>query len=175
MHARVLICVTLSFAAVVVSCGKKEFASAHRAGPGAAGIALTDDELASYLTWSREYIALANSHKAELDAVAERGAARLPFGDPGKIAQDPELLAALDRQRTAMQAQLDRMPLKGAKAQALGETLAGIGAFVAQPDGLVYTARRDEQALANARRKYGDEYVQWVLSRESTIVATLGK
>jgi hypothetical protein len=74
-----------------------------------------------------------------------------------------------------MQAPIDRMPLKGAKAQALSDTLAGIGAIIAQPHKLVFAARRVEQALAKARQKYGNDYVQWVLSRESAIVDTLSK
>ncbi len=140
--------------------------------PGSSEIEPTDADLTTDLTGLRGWKRLTNRHRSELDAAGKQAAAKLPLHETGRIAHDPDLLALVERHRTEMQAHFDRIP-KGATAEALRATLSGIGTMVAQPTGMVYVQRRDESALAAARKSYGDAFVDWVLERESTVAVTL--
>jgi len=176
--------ILLSLTMLATACRKKEPATAENppaaepsvqpAPPATSRIAPTDDDLTTYVEWYRDWKLLTNRYRAELDAVTEQAAVKYSLEDTGKIAQDPDLLAFLDRQRREMQPHMDRAP-RGATAEAFKATLAGLGQMVFLPGGMVYVAGRNEPLLAEARRKYGDAFVDWVLARESTIVGTLGQ
>lgn len=199
---RVGLSILVSFVALATACRAKEPATAEKpsatasgaqaaaappafaaaptaappavAAPAAGVLAPTDDELMAYLVWGRDWKQLANRNKAELDAVAEQAAAKLSFKDTDKLAQDPELLAVIDRQTKAMKAHLDLAP-RGPMVEAFKAAISGIGSMVPRPDGWVWVSRRDESVLAAARQRYGDEFVGWVLAREATIVATFSE
>ncbi|HET9315805.1 MAG TPA: hypothetical protein VFQ51_09450 [Vicinamibacteria bacterium] len=49
--------------------------------------------------------------------------------------------------------------------------LEGLGLMIPQ---MSYTGVRNEEALSRARRRYGDDLVDWVLAREGTITSMLG-
>ena len=173
--------VLLALATVPTACSEKERASqsippavTSSFQPATTSVAVTDDDLTAYLAWWHGWMSLTNRHRAELDAVTERAAAKLSVADTGKIAQDPDLLALLGGQRKEMQAHFDGMR-KGPATQALMGTLPGVGAMFVRPGGMVYVAGRNEAVLAEARRKYGDTFVDWVLARESVILDTLSR
>ena len=134
--------------------------------------AQSDSVLTSYLEWYRDWMLLTNRHKAEGDAQSERMAARYSYAELDKVTEDPELVAMLARQREEMRPFMTRAP-RGLAAEALEATLPGVGQMVAGPRAMTYVPGRDEAVLAAARAKYGDTFVSWVLSHESTIVATL--
>jgi hypothetical protein len=181
----------LSLVAVVLACRGKEPATVQTpppadtppvaaAAPAAtipAAVAVasvglpTDEELMTYLTWLRDWKQLANRNKAELDAVTERVAATLSVADTGKIAQDPDVLATIARNGETMRAHFDLKP-KGRTTDAMQAALEGLGLTVPF---FTYTGVRDEEALARARRMYGDAVVDWILERESTIASVLSQ
>ena len=133
-----------------------------------------DSALVGYLAWQQEWIALTRRHVADLDATTKELVAGRSSVAPGSIAGDPRLLALVERQREEMQELLTRAP-RGKTADALGATLAGIGAMALGPTGLRYVPHRDEAALTAAREKYGEAFVRGVLAHESMINATLGR
>jgi hypothetical protein len=173
--------VLLSLATLPTACRGKERA-AERNAPAVTpsfqrattSVAVTDDDLTAYLAWWHGWMSLTNRHRAEGDAVTERAAAKLSFADTGKIAQDPDLLALIAVQGKEMRAHFNSMP-KGPATQALMGTVPGVGAMVVQTGGIAYVAGRNEVVLAEARKKYGDTFVDWVLARESIIVDTLSR
>jgi hypothetical protein len=160
--------------ALPTACGKPEPATARAAPPTTGSAAQTDDDLMAYVNWYRDWKQLTNRHKAEGDALMQSVAARYSFAETGNIAQDPDLLALLARQRQEMRPLMARAP-GGPTAAAYEATLGGIGQLLPTPNGMVYFPGRNEAVLAAARARYGDKFVDWVLARESKIVATLGQ
>ena len=181
----------LSFIVLAPGCREKGPSSAAPATSAArpsfqratTRVDVADADLNAYLEWLRDWKSITNRHRAELDEVTERALARLPVFDPDKAVQDPEFLAMLAEQRKDGQALSSRMP-KGPTAEALATMVGGVesmtvgpgavGTMVPQPNGVVYRPGRNEKVLAEARAKYGDTFVDWVLARESLIVETLG-
>jgi hypothetical protein len=160
--------------ALATACSNKEAAAGRPEQPPTAGAAREDDDLMAYVNWYRDWKLLTNRHKAEGDVLVQSVAAKYSFAETGKIAQDPDLLALLARQRQEMRPLMARAP-GGPTAAAYEATLAGIGQLLPTPHGMVYFPGRNEAVLAAARAKYGDKFVDWVLARESTIVATLSQ
>jgi hypothetical protein len=162
---------------VTTGCGTPEPPPARTSRPRAPAsppvVARPDSELTNYLAWQRDWKLLANRHRAELEAESQRMENRYPLRATDSIAQDPGLLALLERQRGEMQLLMVRAP-RGPTAEALNATLLGLGQLMAGPTGMTYVPGRNEAVLSAARAKYGDEFVRWVLARESTIIATLG-
>ena len=90
-----------------------------------------------------------------------------------KVAEDPELLELLAAQREAMLALQRRQPLDGLALRAVLTVLEGLAPLRVEPGRLYYVAARDEAVLAQARRAYGDAFVDWMVSREPLILETL--
>jgi hypothetical protein len=174
LRPRILLWMLSALAASATACGKPEPAAARAAPPAAASAAETADDLIAYITWYRDWKQLTNRHKAELDALTQSVAGRYSFAETGNIAQDPDLLALLARQRQEMQPLMARVP-GGPTAAAYEETLGGVGQLLPTPNGMAYFPGRNESVLAAARAKYGDKFVDWVLAHESTIVETLSQ
>jgi hypothetical protein len=150
MRSRIALGVVL---ALLCSCAKKA--------ADTPSVDITDDQITSFLAWTREWGELAMRHAREGQEVAARVAPKYSMsGTPG-MTNDPELRATLDRQRAAIQEHMDRIPLNDAQVKAWKATVAGL------------IPRRDDQVLAAARQKYGDRFVDRVLARERDITATL--
>ena len=139
------------------------------AAPGAATGLPTDEELMAYLTWMRDWRQLAELNVAEYNATVDRVAARYSLAETGKIAYDPEVLAASARAAESNKAHFDVKP-EGRTIDGIQAALEGLGLTIPQMN---YTGVRNEEALAGARRMYGDELVDWVLAREVTITSML--
>lgn len=173
-HAIVLLSIASTIGILSLACGSEQ------SGAGAPRLRAerprvpTEEELTGYLEWVRDWKHLANRNRAELEPALQAIFARYPSGDPGAVASDPEWLALHARQKEKMQAHMDRMP-PGLIVNALAATLAGVGRMVARPQSWEYVPGRDEAVLSDARAKYGDEFVDWVLARESVIVGTLSQ
>lgn len=154
------------------SCSRK---NARLKPDGRQEIGISEDELIKYLVWWREYATLTSHNMAEMKAVSDRIAARYSLGSSDRIAQDPELVAMLERQQVAARDIEARAPLSRPKMEALGETVAGIATLEPKDGGVVFVAGHNEIALASARSKYGDEFVDWVVARESLVARVLSQ
>ena len=141
------------------------------AASGAATELPTDEELMAYLTWMRDWKQLAERNVAEYNATVERVAARYSLAETGKIAHDPEVLAASARAAESNKAHFDVKP-KGSTIDGIQAALEGLGLTIPQMN---YTGVRNEEALARARRMYGDKLVDWLLAREATITSMLSQ
>ena len=142
---------------------------------GQPALVVTEDELTKYVAWWHDYLTLANRNRIEMDAVTRSVSSKYSFGDTDKISQDPELLATLDRQRSAMQELDSRRPVDGLKMQALRDTVPGVATLEFQGDKVAFVPGHNEIALAAARQRYGDKFVDWVISRESVIALILSE
>lgn len=141
------------------------------AAPGAASGLPTDEELMAYLTWMRDWKQLAARNVAEYDATVERVAARYSLAETGKIAYDPEVLAASARGAESNKAHFELKP-SGRTIDGIQAALEGLGLTIPQ---MTYSGIRNEEALARARQMYGDHLVDWVLARETTVTAMLSQ
>lgn len=138
----------------------------------AARSAQSDSVLVAWIEWHRDWMRRTNRHKAELDADSARLAATYSHAESHRVAEDPELLAMLARQREEMQPLVARAP-RGLTAEALEAAVRGVGRVVIGPRAITFVPGRDEAALDSARAAYGDEFVRWVLAHEQRIIATL--
>jgi hypothetical protein len=163
----------IAMATLAIACNRNREGVIKAAGQPR--ISVTDDELAKYVVWWRDYLEVGNRNVVEMNAVSKRVASKYSFADTGRIAQDPELLAASERQRNAMKEVMNRMPVDGVKMDALGETVPGVATLEFQGDKVVYVPGRNEIALAAARKNYGDQFVDWIVARESTIARILSQ
>jgi len=162
MRGTLAVAVTaLTVAVVMDGCRKKTEATAGATGTVAGKMNITDDQITAYLTWTRDWADLAQSHAREASEVAERVARKYSLGDTKGVASDPELLATVERQRTAMQEHMDHNPLSDPQLQAIHAVI----------DGLIPS--HDERKLSSARATYGDRFVNRVVARESDIRAVL--
>jgi hypothetical protein len=164
-----------ALAVLAASCTGRESA---RSGTGAvkyraARPAQSDDALSSWLEWHRDWGRLVNRHRVEQDAEVARRAAGGPGASDQALAADPGFLAVIYRQREEMRAMMARAP-RGLTADGLAETTLGMGKLTAGSQGtMVFIPGRDEVALADARAKYGEDFVRWVLAHEAEIGSTL--
>ena len=141
------------------------------AAPGAASGLPTEEELMAYLTWMRDWQQLTARNVGEYNATVERVAARYSPADTGKIAYDPEVLAVSARGAESNKAHFDLKP-SGRTIDGIQAALEGLGLTIPQ---FTYSGIRNEEALARARRMYGDDLVDWVLGREATIASMLSR
>jgi hypothetical protein len=162
----------IAIAVVAIACAKHEGVVKTAGQPE---LAVTDDELTKYVRWWRDYLTLVNRHLIELDAVRKRVSSKYSFADMNRMSEDPELLATVERQRSAMQELDSHRPVDGLKMQALRDTVPGVATLEYQGDKVVYVPGHDEIALAAARNKYGDKFVDWVVSREKMIARALAE
>lgn len=125
----------------------------------------------AYLTWMRDWKQLAERNVAEYNATVERVAAGYPVAETGKVAHDPEVLAASARAAESNKAHFDLKP-SGRTIDGIQAALEGLGVTIPQ---MAYSGVRNEEALARARRMYGDDLVDWVLAREATITSMLSQ
>jgi hypothetical protein len=172
---RRLASIVFTLVALAASCTGRESARSGAAAVTyhAARPARSDSALATWLEWHRDWGRLVNRHRAELDVEVARRAAEHPGVQQRALAVDPDYLAIFNRQREEMREMMARAP-HGLIAEGLAETLLGIGKLTGSSQGtMVFLPGRDDVALSAARAKYGDDFVQWVLSHEAEITSTL--
>jgi hypothetical protein len=131
---------------------------------------VSDEELVAFTRWQRDHMDLFRRHLAELQAVGS--------DDPSEVLRDPKGLEARvaevsARQAPLMQAQLDRVPLKGEKAELVTEALGGLFHFETPENHFDLVIARDEVRLEAARRRFGKEAVDDIVARERLILAAL--
>jgi hypothetical protein len=147
-----------------VPAGSGRSANAPRAGNISA---VTDDELVAFTRWQRDYVDLFRRHWEELHAVGSN--------DPSAFMRDPKAFEAqvaeiAARQAPLMKAHMDRVPLKGEKAELVTEATGGIFHFD-RTNRLVIA--RDEVRLEAARRRFGKKAIDDIVAREPLILAAL--
>lgn len=118
---------------------------------------MSDDDLRNYVLWLRDYKNLLNRHIGELEAEGS-GTDALTLGE---------------RHRREMQELNARMPVSGLKLYALRETVAGVATIDIERQKAVFVPGRNEMALASARKKYGNDFVDWIVSNEPMIDRTM--
>ena len=132
---------------------------------------VSDEELAAFTRWQRDYMDLIRRHRAELEAVGS--------DDTNAVLRDPKAFEArvtevAARQAPVMKAHLDRLPLKGAKAELVTEAIGGIFHFDNATMTLDLIVARDEVRLDAARRRFGSKAIDDIVAREPLILAALG-
>jgi hypothetical protein len=128
---------------------------------------VTDDELVAFTRWQRDSTDLFRRHWEELHAVGR--------DDPNLFIRNPKAFEAqvaevAARQAPIMKAQMDRVPLKGEKAELVTEATGGIF-HVDRTHRLVIA--RDEVRLDAARRRFGKKAIDDIVAREPLILAAL--
>ena len=115
--------------------------------------------------------AVAREHREGAAAEASRRRRVLASLRPGGALQERELsiLPFVARHGEAIKAHFDAKP-SGRHIDAIQASLEGMGMNVPQFN---YTGVRNEEALASARRRYGDAVVDWMLEREGTVASML--
>ena len=143
--------------------------SGRPANPPRAGntSAVTDEELVAFTRWQRDGTDLFRRHWEELHAVGN--------DDPSAFMRDPKAFEAqvaelVARQAPVMKAHLDRVPLKGEKAELVTEATGGFF-HVDRTNHLVIA--RDEVRLDAARRRFGTKAIDDIVAREPLILAAL--
>jgi hypothetical protein len=131
---------------------------------------VSDEELVAFTRWQRDYMDLFRRHWAELMEVGS--------DDPSGVLRDPKGFEARvaevsARQAPVMKAQLDRVPLKGEKAELVTEALGGFFHFDSPANNFSLVIARDEVRLEAARRRFGKEAVDPIVARERLILAAL--
>jgi hypothetical protein len=136
-------------------------------------VTVSDADLTAYLAWLNDHMAATNQHRADLETMSQRLAAKYSLAETHRVATDPELLALANLQRAAMQELEVRSPVSGVKRQALEEALGGIAPREFHPGKMIFSRKRDDRALATVRQRYGDAFVDWILARDTQIVNSL--
>lgn len=134
---------------------------------------VTEDQLVRQLKSMLEQQELGLRHYFAAKEMSERVGRKYGLHEVDKVAEDPELLELLAAQREAMLALQRRQPLDGLALRAVLTVLEGLAPLRVEPGRLYYVAARDEAVLAQARRAYGDAFVDWMVSREPLILETL--
>ena len=134
----------------------------------------TDEALTTYLTSVHDWMQMTNRHADENEMLMRKLSARYPLSGTGHLAQDPELVAQLNRQREEMAGVVAGAPV-GAMAAALGTTIGGIGQGTLDGGRMTFVVQPNDSALAAARARYGDTFVNWVLARKGRIIAALSQ
>ena len=132
--------------------------------------AVSDKQLVAFVRWQREYAELFSSQWAELNSVGD--------GDAGAALRDTKAfeakVAALTaRQAPVMKAVLDRVPLQGTTAELATEAVGGIFHYDSTPAGNKLVVARDETRLDAARRRFGKDAIDGIVSREALILTAL--
>src|SRR3954468_1175114 len=84
----------------------------------------TEEALTTYLTSVHNWMQMTNRHAEENETLMRKLSARYSPSGTGHLAQDPELVAQLQRQREEMAVLLAGAPV-GTMAAALGTTIGG--------------------------------------------------
>lgn len=156
----ILGCAALLTVVLVAGCGKHAAATRSSVEVHAAGqpIVVTEDDLEKYVRWSRDFAVQANKNIVEMRAMTDRSG----------VSQS-EVVSMVERQRRESAEIMSREPATGVKSNALGAAIAGVVSIDFQGDKVEYRFGHDEVALASARQKYGDQFVDWVVAREDKI------
>jgi hypothetical protein len=130
---------------------------------------ISDDELVAYTRWQRDYMDLFRRHWDEQEAAAR---------DPGGALLRREEIEArvaevVARQVPVMKDHMERVPLKGEKAELVAEALGGIFHFQSAAQGFALVIRRDEVRLESARRRFGANVIDGIVAREPLILDAL--
>lgn len=130
-------------------------------------LSVSDEELVAFARWQRDYMDLFRRQRAEIDAVGS--------ADPDWFIRDPKGFEAavaevVARQIPVMKAVVDRVPLKGEKAELVTEAIGGIFHFE-RAFNLVIA--RDDVRLEAARRRFGKQAIDDIVVREPLILAAL--
>jgi hypothetical protein len=190
MHRNLLVSATLFLSAFVGGCSADSpdethgsSASAQAAVPGdeidgsrssaPSLVTISDDEIDSYIAWWRAELDLGRERVREMDELLERLDKKYSLADLDKVQEDPELLAMLERQREEAMERKRNTPIAQEKAEGFDSVLAGLGRTVNREGRTIYEVHHEERALQGARDKYGDEFVDKVLSREDDIAAAM--
>jgi hypothetical protein len=134
----------------------------------------TDEALTTYLTSVHDWMQMTNRHAEENEMLMRKLSARYRLSGASQLAQDPELVAQLNRQREEMAAVVAGTPV-GPMAAALGTTIGGIGHGTLDGRRMTFLVEPNDSALAAARARYGETFVDWVLARKGRIIATLSQ
>jgi hypothetical protein len=131
---------------------------------------VSDEELVAFTRWQRDYMDLLRRHWMELHAVGS--------DDPNAVLRDPKAVEArvaevAARQAPVMKAHMDRVPLKGEKAELVTEAIGGIFHFDTPTNTFHLIIARDEVRLDAARRRFGREAIDDIVAREPLILAAL--
>lgn len=137
-------------------------------------VEITEAELVEQLEWMREHQQLINRQIAWMQETSARSAAEISR-NPAAIHRPPDPAAAQQMQaHIAATEQLEaRRPLNGLAVRAINNTVEAIARKRADATGEHYVKERNETALANARRSFGDAFVDWMLEREELILDKL--
>jgi hypothetical protein len=132
---------------------------------------VSDEELAAFTRWRRDYVELFQRHRAELDAVgAEDPAAALR----DRKAFEARVAEVVAGQAPAMKAMLARQPVMDQKLELLTEAVGGIFHYDYTPSGpYTLVVARDEVRIEAARRRFGKDVVDDIVAREELILAAL--
>jgi hypothetical protein len=131
---------------------------------------VSDEELAAFTRWQRDHMDLLRRHLAELEAVGS--------DDPNLVLRDPKAIEAraaqvAARQAPVMKAHMNRLPLKGEKAELVTEAIGGIFHFDNATMSLDLVIARDEVRLDAARRRFGREAIDDIVAREPLVLTAL--
>jgi hypothetical protein len=151
-------------------CGAEH---ASEAGAAASQITISDDEIDSYIEWWREEMAMGRRRVEEMNELSERLNSKYSLADLHKIQEDPELLAMMERHREEGLEHRRNKPISEEKAGGFDSVLAGLGRSLNRDGRTVYEVHHDDSALKGARHKYGDKFVDKVLSRGDDIAAAM--
>jgi hypothetical protein len=129
----------------------------------------SDEELVAFTRWQRDYMDLFRRHWDEQEAAAR---------DPGGALLRREEIEArvaevVARQVPVMKDHMERVPLKGEKAELVAEALGGIFHFQSAAQGFALVIRRDEVRLESARRRFGANVIDGIVAREPLILDAL--
>ena len=131
---------------------------------------VSDEELAAFTRWQRDYMDLLRRHRAELEAVGS--------DDPNAVLRDPKafegrVAEVVARQAPVMTAHMNRLPLKGEKAELVKEAIGGIFHFDNATMSFDLVIARDEVRLDAARRRFGREAIDDIVAREPLVLTAL--
>lgn len=173
MMFRLQTCALVLLLAAALACSRSREGVIHVA--GRTPIKVTDEELIAYASWLHDYVKLQKEGRIESEEMFGRLSRRDSWAKADGISSDPALLAMVERHRNAMAELERRMPAENAKMQALSETIAGVVTVDLSGRKVELVPGHNEIALTTARQRYGDEFVDWILSREALIVRTVSR
>ena len=143
----------------------------------APAVTVTDEELTKFLVWMRADYDMGDRHELERTTVTQDAEQRANTGDD--VANDPQGVAMHPRQKDEFEADKAAMPVDREKARMLIDGIECVGLWATRGDldgsPRKFTPERDLKKIAAVRAKYGDAYVDWILARQSKIVAELTK
>lgn len=178
MRGTLLISATLVLAAFAGGCKARAHReppapAATRESPASRSVTISDAEIDSYIEWWRTDVAFVTKHLGEMGELQERLSRKYSPANIDKIQSDPDVLAMMERQREERMEHHRNKPISPEKAGGFDSVLAGLGRTVTRDGRTVYEVHHQERALRGARDKYGDPFVDKVLSRGDDIAAAM--